>query len=242
MTGMLASVNSVAEAKIVLDAGVDIIDIKNPHEGALGALKPEEVKSIVEFVNGEVLTSATIGDVTSDDPELLNYIISMSETGVDYVKVGVFDKQPSEYFINTIRVAASQGIKLVIVLFAENYQQVDSVRSLMQSGISGIMLDTKEKNGKSLKTILNNNELEKFVETAKEFGLLTGLAGSLKFDDIEQLLPIKSDYLGFRGALCSESNRIKSINTVQVENIRNAIPTSDFDKFQNTEYKEAIIG
>jgi (5-formylfuran-3-yl)methyl phosphate synthase len=242
MTGMLASVNSVAEAKIVLDAGVDIIDIKNPQEGALGALKTQEVKKIVEFVNGEVLTSATIGDVISDDPELLNYIISMSETGVDYVKVGLFDSQPSEYFINMIRVAASKGIKLVIVLFAENYQQVGSVRSLMQTGISGIMLDTKEKKGKSLKTILNNNELEKFVETAKEFDLLTGLAGSLKFDDIAQLLPIKSDYLGFRGALCSESNRIKSINTVQVEKIRNAIPLSDFNKFQNTEYKEAIIG
>ncbi|MGZ8193906.1 MAG: (5-formylfuran-3-yl)methyl phosphate synthase, partial [Methylobacter sp.] len=38
MTGMLASVNSVAEALLVLGANVDIIDLKQPAFGALGAL------------------------------------------------------------------------------------------------------------------------------------------------------------------------------------------------------------
>ena len=38
MTGMLASVNSVAESLLVLSAGVDIIDLKQPALGALGAL------------------------------------------------------------------------------------------------------------------------------------------------------------------------------------------------------------
>jgi len=35
MTGMLASVNCVAEALLVLEAGVDIIDLKQPALGAL---------------------------------------------------------------------------------------------------------------------------------------------------------------------------------------------------------------
>ena len=38
MTGMLASVATLKEAKIVLDQKVDIIDLKNPKLGALGAL------------------------------------------------------------------------------------------------------------------------------------------------------------------------------------------------------------
>jgi uncharacterized protein (UPF0264 family) len=241
MTGMLASVNSVAEALIVLDVGADIIDIKNPHEGALGALEINTVKDIVQLVNGKILTSATIGDIKSDDPELLNYILSMAETGVDYVKVGLFDIKPSYYFIETIRKATNKGIKLVIVLFAENYQGIDSITALLQSGITGIMLDTKDKKSKNLCQVLSENELQEFLETAKEFNLVTGLAGSLKFEDIEPLLELNSDYLGFRGALCSDRDRVKSINQEQVKRIRSAIPFSEFKYFQNTEYKEAII-
>ncbi len=241
MTGMLASVNSVAEAEIALDANVDILDIKNPHEGALGALEVNLVKEIVERVNGSILTSATIGDVEPNDPALLNYIIEMTETGVDYVKVGLFDKIPSEYFINIISNAARKGIKLVIVMFAENYQGIDSIASLMQTGIFGVMLDTKEKKGKNLCAILNNDELHEFVKLAKKFNLLSGLAGSLKFEDIESLLELNSDYLGFRGALCSESDRIKSINKEQIIKIRAAIPQQNFNEFQNSQFEEAII-
>lgn len=238
---MLASVNSVAEAKVVLDIGVDIIDIKNPHEGALGALDLNSVKEIVQMVNGRILTSATIGDIDSDDLKLADYIAEMSKTSVDYVKVGLFDNKPSEYFINAIINAANKGIKLVIVLFAENYQGIESIAPLMQTGIVGIMLDTKEKKCKNLCAILNDDELQGFIESAKKFNLLTGLAGSLRFDDIQTLLSLNSDYLGFRGALCSESIRVKSINEEQVKKIRAAIPCSEFSVFQKNQYKEAIV-
>ena len=47
MTGMLASVATLAEARLVEESGVDIIDLKNPAEGALGALPLAEVVRIV---------------------------------------------------------------------------------------------------------------------------------------------------------------------------------------------------
>ena len=238
MTGMLASVTSIAEAKVVLNAGADIIDIKNPHEGALGAQEINVVKDIVKYANRAVLTSATVGDMDSNDPELLNRIIKMSETGVDYVKVGLFETKPSSDFIRSIINAVNKGIKIVIVLFAENYQGVDSVRLIMQMGITGIMLDTKEKKGENLCSILNSNELIQFVELAKENNLITGLAGSLRSEDIAGLLELNPDYLGFRGALCSQSNRINEINKEQVDKIRKAIPYTNLDNFE----KRALHG
>jgi uncharacterized protein (UPF0264 family) len=241
MTGMLASITSVAEAKIVLDASVDIIDIKNPHEGALGAQKINVVKDIVGFVNQEVLTSATIGDIDSNDSELLKHIITMADSGVDYVKVGLFSEKTSDYFINTINEAANKGIKLVIVLFAENYYGTESIQSLMQTNISGIMLDTKEKKSKNLCSLLNKNELYEFVGTAKANDLITGLAGSLTHENIAELLELKPDYLGFRGALCSQSNRINNVNEKQVDKIRKAIPYALNKVFEEKQYKEAII-
>ena len=241
MTGMLASVTSVSEAKIVLDTGVDIIDIKNPHEGALGALETNAVKDIVQFVNGRILTSATIGDVDSNDAELLNYINDMANTGVDYVKVGLFSESASNYFIQTIAQAAKKRIKLVIVLFAENHQGIESIKPLIKSGISGIMLDTKEKQSKNLCSLLSGYELKEFIAIAKEYNLLTGLAGSLKYEDIKLLLKLNSDYLGFRGALCSQSNRTNKIDAEKVGLIRNAIPFIEFNELENKQYKEAII-
>lgn len=241
MTGMLASVTSIEEAKIVLNAGVDIVDIKNPHEGALGALETNAVKRIVQFVNQETLTSATIGDIDSNDPELLNYIINMSRTGVDYVKVGLFTEEASDYFIDIIKQAIKKDIKLVIVLFAENYKGVESIKPLMQTGISGIMIDTKKKQSKNLCAILDTNVLNEFVNLAKENNLLTGLAGSLKQQDVNSLLKLNADYLGFRGALCSQSDRTSYVNEEQVKKIRNSISYRDFNNFENRQYKEAIV-
>lgn len=241
MTGMLASVTCVNEAKMVLNAGVDIIDIKNPHEGALGAQTINVVKDIVGFVNREVLTSATVGDIDSNEPELLNVILNMAETGVDYVKVGLFSEKPSDYFIKTVNQAANKGVKLVIVFFAENYNGIESVLSLLQTRINGIMLDTKEKQGKSLCSLLNKNELYEFVNIAKTNGLITGLAGSLTHENISELLELNSDYLGFRGALCLQSNRVNKVNEKQVNKIRKAIPYALNNVPKKKQYKEAII-
>ena len=108
----------------------------------------------------------------------------------------------------------------------------------MKMGITGIMLDTKEKKGKNMCSNLNDNELMQFVELAKENNLITGLEGSLRFEDISGLLELNPDYLGFRGALCSQSNRINEINIEQVDKIRKAIPYTNLDNFE----KRALHG
>ena len=48
MTGMLASVRNLEEAKIVWHGGVDIIDIKEPNHGALGAAPLQEIHHVVD--------------------------------------------------------------------------------------------------------------------------------------------------------------------------------------------------
>lgn len=52
MTALLASVMSPAEGRIALDGGVDIIDIKDPGAGVLGAVEPATLRRIVEQVAG----------------------------------------------------------------------------------------------------------------------------------------------------------------------------------------------
>ena len=90
MTGMLASVNSLIEARLVLQVGVDIIDLKQPDQGALGALALVDVKEIVAEVNSRCPVSATIGDLPLQAQAVYNATKAMAETGVDYVKIGFF--------------------------------------------------------------------------------------------------------------------------------------------------------
>ncbi|MBU0772374.1 MAG: hypothetical protein KKE66_13230, partial [Gammaproteobacteria bacterium] len=66
MIRMLASVRDLEEARIVLDAGVDLIDLKQPADGALGALPVDVIRDVVAFVAGRTLTSATAGNIEPD--------------------------------------------------------------------------------------------------------------------------------------------------------------------------------
>jgi len=57
MTRMLASVTGVEEAEIALSGGVDIVDLKDPAAGALGAVATDAVRRTVAFVAGRAETS-----------------------------------------------------------------------------------------------------------------------------------------------------------------------------------------
>ena len=90
MTGMLASVENLAEVRQVLESGVDIIDLKSPSDGSLGALPLETVTEIVQAIGGLRPLSATIGDLAMEPQQVFEAVEAMSGTGVDYVKIGLF--------------------------------------------------------------------------------------------------------------------------------------------------------
>ena len=89
-TGMLASVMNLAEARQAYSGGADIIDLKDPNNGALGALSLTEIGAIVKAISGTVPVSATVGDLPLDAELMLNAARDTAATGVDYVKIGFF--------------------------------------------------------------------------------------------------------------------------------------------------------
>ena len=119
MTGMLASVNCVAEALLVLEAGVDIIDLKQPALGALGALDIIVVQEIVTEVNQRCPVSATIGDLPMQPQVVFNAVKAMAETGVDYVKIGFFPGGDWQGTLDQLSLLSDQGYRLIAVLFAD---------------------------------------------------------------------------------------------------------------------------
>lgn len=226
MTGMLASVCNLDETKLVQDAGVDIIDLKNPADGALGALDFTVVDEIVTYLNGITPTSATIGNLPFQARVIEPVIRRMALTGVDIIKVGLFGEIKQAEELELLSRLSQQGLRIVLVLFAENYQQDYELDSLADTGITGVMLDTMDKQSGSLRQKMSETRLQQFVRDAKSHDLLCGLAGSLSGADIDPLLALHPDYLGFRGGLCRHSDRINVLDKAATCNVRRQIPLS----------------
>ena len=222
---MLASVSSIEEAKLVQEVGVDIIDLKNPREGALGALDIEIVKKIVKEVDGVTPVSATIGDIPFQAEVLEPVIRRMMLTGVDIIKVGVFGKIDGMSELAMIRKLTQQGARIVLVIFAEEFDEDYDYQKLSGYGLAGVMLDTMDKQSGSLREKLPASLLQEFVDSANKYNLLSGLAGSLTVKDIPSLLELKPDYLGFRGGLCQQGRRENILDREKIDKVRQKLPT-----------------
>jgi len=224
VTGMLASVTSVAEAKLALDGGVDIIDLKDPLRGAMGALPTKVVRDITTWVAGRKPASATVGDLVNPSRDtLLRAVEGVADAGVDYVKVGLFPGQDVATYLAVISGCAQRGVRIVVVLFADVGWPSELVARLAAHGVAGVMIDTADKNGRSLLQHVTERELAFFLRETESRGLVTGLAGSLTPIDVPRLLPLKPDYLGFRGALCNGRNRRLGLDARAIARIRLAM-------------------
>lgn len=223
MTKMLASVTSVSEAIMALEGGADIIDLKDPSRGALGALDLALASSIVGAIGTFGTTSATIGDFPAMEASAV--VAAAGRTaglGVGYVKIGFWGTENDEACARALRPLAASA-RLVAVLFADLPYPATLIDVLYQSGFTGVMLDTAKKHGPALREIKSEVELALFVRRAQGLGMLAGLAGKLRLNDVAPLLPIKPDYLGFRGALCASGTRTNGLDPLAFSAIRRAV-------------------
>ena len=145
MTMMLASVRSLDEALMALEGGADLIDLKEPSRGALGALDHAAVRICVRAIGGRRPVSATIGDLPSMDPQVMAAAVErMAATGVDFIKIGFFSHPRAIDCANALSEVAGRA-RLVAVVFADEPYDLALVDELARNGFAGAMLDTARK-------------------------------------------------------------------------------------------------
>lgn len=226
MTKWLASVQSLEEAQTLVAHLPDILDMKNPSQGALGALNHQTVAEIVHWINKRCLCSATVGDLTMQAEVIAPAIDDMAATGVDFVKIGLFAEPELLQCVEQLAVnIKTLQTPVIAVLFADQLPEQNLIPALKKAGFAGVMLDTAHKNGLGLLNHLPLHRLEDFIVEAKQSGLLCGLAGALKIDDITILKPLDADYLGFRSALCLQQRRTNRLDPDLAKQLQNQINT-----------------
>lgn len=220
----LASVQSIAEAQQLAATLPDLLDMKNPADGALGALPVAMVKQIVDWLDGRCQSSATIGDLPMQASLIKTALTAMQKTGVDYLKVGLFNEPVLADCLQDLKAFLQHfDTPVIAVLFADQQYNESVLTNVLDVGFSGVMLDTANKNGQHLLNHQSPEQLQIFVNSVKSRHRLCGLAGALRAEDITVLKPLGADYLGFRSALCPQRQRQQNLAISAVQQLVNKL-------------------
>ncbi|MFZ2070776.1 MAG: (5-formylfuran-3-yl)methyl phosphate synthase [Halobacteriota archaeon] len=213
---LLVSPKDIEEAKAVIRGNVDIVDVKNPNEGSLGANFPWIINSIrnlvVESGNGMKM-SAAIGDFDYKPGTASLAALGAAVSGAEYIKIGLHKIKTREEAIDLLSgvvkaVKDYDPAKKVVSAFYSDYKRINSISpfEVVEIGkevdIDVAMVDTGIKDGRSTLDFLSVAELKTFVSESKALGLETALAGALTFEDLPVIKEINPDILGVRGMVC----------------------------------------
>lgn len=215
---LLVSAINLEEAKEAKKGGADILDVKNPKEGSLGANFPWIIKQISDYANNEIIVSTTIGDVPYKPGTVSLAALGSAVSGSNYVKVGLYGTKNYDQALEVMN-AVVKTIKEYddnIVVVACGYADAYRVGSILPDEIPLVardsqcdvaMLDTYIKDGHRLTDHLTEDELKSFVQQAHDYGLKVALAGSVNKNDAAMLKRIGCDIMGVRGCVCSGGDR-----------------------------------
>lgn len=235
---VLISVISVEEAKVALKTKPEIIDIKNPDEGSLGAQFPWIIKDIAEELKGSAVScSATLGDLDYKPGTAALAAFGAASCGVNYIKAGLFGtKNYNEALHLMTGIVTSVKMvntdTLVVAAGYADYERFGGIspeiltKAAKNSGADVVMIDTAIKDGKNLFDSMNSDELKYFINLAHDSGLQVALAGSIRTTHLELLSKLNPDIIGVRGAICENEDRTtklsenKIIEFMKIKNVR----------------------
>ena len=227
-TKILTSIKSLTEIRLVLKKGVDVIDFKDPSNGSLGALTTKQISLFLKSIPSNQLTSSTIGDI-EDIKTIREKVVMLSKTNIDFIKIGFFFDYTKIKILKNLKKLAKNK-KIIAVLFADNKPNLNLIREIKKIQFDGILIDTKNKKNGNLRNYLSTKKLKNFIKVSKEQNLSIGLAGSLNIKDIDPLIRLKPDYLGFRGALCMAKKRKDNISEVLLDRVISRFRSFSFQK------------
>ncbi|WP_405791508.1 (5-formylfuran-3-yl)methyl phosphate synthase [Streptomyces sp. NBC_01506] len=217
---LLISPDSVEEALDCAKAAhhLDIVDVKKPDEGSLGANFPWIIRQIRDTIPAGTPVSATVGDVPYKPGTVAQAALGAAVSGATYIKVGLYGCTTPEQGVDVMRavVRAVKDYRHDAFVVASGYadaHRIGSVNPLAlpdiarRSGADAAMLDTAVKDGTRLFDHVGPDVCERFVRLAHDAGLLAALAGSVKAEDLGTLTRIGTDIVGVRGAVCEGGDR-----------------------------------
>ena len=226
---LLVSVRDVREAEIALEGGADWIDLKEPLEGALGAVEANVARQVAERIAQRKPLSAALGELidwpTSNAQKLLEI------EGIGVVKLGLAGCAAMQDWQGRWQSAAesvSNSQKSLVAVAYADWRLAQAplpqevIACSQANGGKYLLIDTFAKQAGSVLDHCSGEELRAFLQLAKSAGLQTVVAGSLLPASLAWLPPTGIDLVAVRGAVC-EGERTEAVSRELVKGFRAAM-------------------
>jgi uncharacterized protein (UPF0264 family) len=211
---LLVSVASAAEARRALAGGADIIDVKDPREGALGAPAPRVLSAIARAVGTAVPVSVALGDLPDLPHTAALAARGAALSGAAYVKVGLRGVRELDRAVAIVR-AVADAVRPQAAVIAAAYADAHALDPpalspaclpvvVERAGIAGALVDTFVKDGRGLYAWLSESELADLVARTRRAGGIFALAGQLRRGELRR---VAADVVGVRSAVCRGGDR-----------------------------------
>jgi len=225
---LLVSVVDDGEARAAASAGADIVDVKNPVEGSLGAATPAVIASVRAAVPAELPVSAAIGDMPNLPGTAALAALGAARSGAKFVKVGLWGVTTEGDAVDllcAVRDAVANVPDAVVVAAA--YADARRVahaplapellpRVAGAAGVGACLLDTAVKDGRGLLEWLSADALGSLVADAHAADLQVALAGALRAEDVAVVRDAGADIAGVRSAACRDGRRSGRLDAERV--------------------------
>jgi (5-formylfuran-3-yl)methyl phosphate synthase len=222
---LLVSVVDAVEAHAAAAAGADIVDVKNPAEGSLGAPSPAVIAAVREAVPGALPVSAAIGDMPNLPGTAALAALGAARSGAAFVKVGLYGVSSEDDAVRLLRAVREAAAGAVVV--AAGYADARRVphaplapellpRVAQAAGVGVCLLDTAVKDGRGLLEWLSPDALTSLVADAHAAGLRVALAGALRAEDLPIVRATAADIAGVRSAVCGDGRRSGPLDAARV--------------------------
>ena len=227
---LLVSVVDAAEARLAVAGGVDVVDVKNPAEGSLGAPAPAVIADVRRVLPAHLPLRVAIGDLPSLPGTAALAALGAARSGAAYVKLGLWGSSTTEEAVAVLRAAraAVGGDALVVAVTYAAAARVPSrplpprllVDAAHRAGVAGCLIDTSVKDGRGLLSWLAPDELAEIVAEAHDAGREMALAGELRAEDLPTVRASGADIAGVRSAACRDGRRTAPLDPERIALLR----------------------
>jgi (5-formylfuran-3-yl)methyl phosphate synthase len=211
---LLVSVVSACEARRALAGEADIVDVKDPSEGPLGAPSPRVLSEVVQVVGGAAPVSVALGDLPDLPHTAALAARGAAACGAQFVKVGLRGVRELDRAVAMMRAVADAvgpGIAVIAAAYADAGALDPPALSpawlpavVERTGIAGALVDTFVKDGRGLYGWLSEAELRELVAGTRAAGGTFGVAGQLRLGALRR---VDADIVGVRSAVCRDGDR-----------------------------------
>ncbi|MGH7545100.1 MAG: (5-formylfuran-3-yl)methyl phosphate synthase, partial [Gemmatimonadota bacterium] len=208
---LLVSVRDAGEVGAATWGGAEVLDVKDPARGPLGAPSLSVLRAVRTAAPAGLPVSVALGDAGAASDALCRSARAAAACGVTFLKValrgevrraGAWLRELVDSVGDTHPDTRVVAVAYADVLSSDRASLLAIPAIAAAAGAYAVMLDTAKKDGRTLLDHLQDRALARWIEAAHAAGLSAGCAGSLGVREIARIRDLGPDVVGVRGAAC----------------------------------------